>query len=252
MTEPAIHGLLCWGVLGLSAFVFVLLIFVSAPYGRHERSGWGWTLPGRTAWVVMESVSCLGFGLIYLMGDHRGASVPLVLLAMWQLHYFYRAFIYPFRGQGTQAPMPVLVLLFGITFNLINAYINGRYVSHLGQWSSSWFTDPRFIIGVVVFFTGRQINLDADARLRALRRKTSQRYSIPRGGLYRWVSCPNYFGEIIEWVGFAVACWSLAGAAFAAFTCANLAPRALAHHRWYQERFADYPKRRKALVPLLW
>ena len=40
-----------------------------------------------------------------------------------------------------------------------------------------------------------------------------------------------------------------AGLAFAAWTMANLVPRARAHHRWYRERFPDYPARRKALVP---
>lgn len=34
-------------------------------------------------------------------------------------------------------------------------------------------------------------------------------------------------GEIIEWIGFAVACWSLPAAAFAIYTIANLAPRAI-------------------------
>jgi len=252
VTEPAFHRLLCWGVLGLSAAVFVLLMFIVAPYGRHRRRGWGLQVGGRTAWVVMECVSCLGFLLVFLVGDHRGAVMPLLLLALWQLHYVYRAFVYPFRRHASQAPMPLLVLVFGMTFNVVNAYINGRYVSHLGEWSTSWLTDPRFVVGVVLFVVGRQINLDADARLRELRGRTDQRYSIPRGGLYRWISCPNYFGEIVEWIGWAVACWSLAGAAFAAFTFANLAPRALAHHRWYRERFADYPKGRKALVPLLW
>jgi protein-S-isoprenylcysteine O-methyltransferase Ste14 len=65
------------------------------------------------------------------------------------------------------------------------------------------------------------------------------------------VTCPNYLGEIIEWLGFALATWSLAGLAFALYTAANLGPRALANHRWYRERFPDYPERRKALVPFL-
>ena len=76
-------------------------------------------------------------------------------------------------------------------------------------------------------------------------------YKIPRGGLYRWVSCPNYFGELLEWLGWALATWSTAGLAFAVYTAANLVPRALAHHRWYQERFDDYPAERKAVVPLV-
>ena len=76
-------------------------------------------------------------------------------------------------------------------------------------------------------------------------------YEIPRGWLYRYISCPNYFGEIVEWIGWAVAIWSLAGASFAVFTIANLAPRAISHHRWYHEKFPDYPPERKALVPFV-
>ena len=55
--------------------------------------------------------------------------------------------------------------------------------------------------------------------------------------------------EIVEWLGWALLTWSPAGLAFAAWTMANLVPRARAHHRWYRERFPDYPARRKALVP---
>jgi hypothetical protein len=46
--------------------------------------------------------------------------------------------------------------------------------------------------------------------------------------------------------------WSLAGAAFALWTLANLVPRAGAHHRWYRARFADYPPERRALLPGIW
>jgi hypothetical protein len=65
------------------------------------------------------------------------------------------------------------------------------------------------------------------------------------------VSCPNYLGEIIEWSGWALATWSLAGAAFALYTIANLAPRAVAYHRWYRESFNDYPPARRALLPFI-
>jgi protein-S-isoprenylcysteine O-methyltransferase Ste14 len=82
-----------------------------------------------------------------------------------------------------------------------------------------------------------------------LKKANPDDYSIPRGGLFRWVSCPNYLGEIVEWLGWALLTWSPAGLAFAAWTMANLVPRARAHHRWYRERFSDYPTKRKALVP---
>lgn len=78
-------------------------------------------------------------------------------------------------------------------------------------------------------------------------------YKIPRGGLFEWVSCPNYLGEILEWAGWAVMTWSWAGLGFFVYTCANLVPRAMANHRWYLEKFGgDYPNNRKAVVPLLY
>ena len=76
-------------------------------------------------------------------------------------------------------------------------------------------------------------------------------YRIPRGGMYRWVSCPNHLGEMLVWTGWAIATWSLAGVAFAVFTMANLLPRAFAIHRWYQVEFADYPESRRVVLPFL-
>jgi protein-S-isoprenylcysteine O-methyltransferase Ste14 len=138
----------------------------------------------------------------------------------------------------------------GALFNLLNACLNARHISELGSYTVAWLFDVRFLAGVLLFLAGRELNLRSDARLLALRAREG--YGVPRGGPFRWVSCPNYLGEIVEWIGWALATWSLAGAAFAFFTVANLAPRARAHHRWYKERFADYPAERKALLPHVW
>lgn len=77
-------------------------------------------------------------------------------------------------------------------------------------------------------------------------------YRIPRGGMYELISCPNYLGETIEWIGYAVTTGSIVGTAFAFYTFANLAPRAHQHHQWYQETFPDYPVNRKAYIPCIW
>ena len=75
---------------------------------------------------------------------------------------------------------------------------------------SSWLADPRFIIGALLFVIGFWTHYRSDEILRSLR-ETDRGYQIPRGGLYRFISCPNYFGEIVEWTGFAIATWSLPG-----------------------------------------
>jgi steroid 5-alpha reductase family enzyme len=110
-------------------------------------------------------------------------------------------------------------------------------------------TDILFIAGVLLFAGGMYINLKADARLIALRGEGDSNYQIPRGWLFERISCPNHFGEMIEWLGFALLTWSLPALAFFIWTVANLLPRALAHHKWYKRQFADYPVDRKAVIP---
>jgi 3-oxo-5-alpha-steroid 4-dehydrogenase 1 len=224
------------------------LRFLTAPYGRHGRPGWGPTVPARVGWLVMESPAVLWFLAVYLTGAHRADTVPLVLLALWQLHYVQRAFVYPFLMRAG-ARMPLSIMAMAIAFNLLNGYVNARWVGDLGDWSTSWLADPRFLAGTALFLGGLAVNLDSDRRLRALRAPGETGYRVPYGGGYRWVSSPNYLGEIVEWFGWAMATWSLAGLAFALYTTANLAPRALANHRWYREQFPEYPAERRALVP---
>ena len=149
--------------------------------------------------------------------------------------------------------MSSAVMGFGFLFNAANAYLNGRYLFTLsGGYMDKWLVTPQFIVGVVLFLAGFIINRRADHILRNLRESGESGYKIPHGGLYRWISCPNYFGEMVTWIGWAVATWSLVGLAFAIWTIANLAPRARAHHTWYREHFTDYPSDRKALLPGVW
>lgn len=248
-----ISGVYSWWVLAefiLAALTVAGLRFIVAPYGRHQRSGWGPTVAARVGWIAMESVAPIMFAVFFLAGEHRGQLVPLLLLALWQLHYLQRAFVYPFLMRSGNR-MPILLCLLAVAFNLLNAYVNGRWIGQYGSYQVSWLTDPRFLFGGLIFLGGLALNRRSDRILRNLRAPGETGYKIPTGGGYRWVSCPNYLGEIIEWFGWALATWSLAGLAFAVYTTANLAPRALQNHGWYRDQFPDYPTDRRALVPYL-
>jgi protein-S-isoprenylcysteine O-methyltransferase Ste14 len=250
MTEADLYFRLITGVLATSVVTALALRFLSAPYGRHARGGWGPSMDTRHAWVVMESPAVLAFLAIYLAGSHAWEVTPLVLLAMWMAHYVQRAFVFPFTLRpGGRTPVSVVAM--GFTFNLINAYLNARWLSELGSYTAAWLWSPAFLIGLILFVTGYRINRWADRVLANLRKPGETGYKVPRGGLYELVSCPNYLGELLEWTGFAIAAGSLAGWTFVAFTAANLVPRALSHHRWYRQRFADYPAHRKAVIPFV-
>lgn len=250
--EPFLHRTASWAMIATAVLTMAALRFVSAPYGRHARSGWGPTIPARAGWILMETPASLGFLAIYLAGDHRSSAAPLALLALWQLHYVHRAFIYPFRMRAGGKTMPASVVAMAVAFNGWNAYINARWISHLGDYPSSWLAGPRFLLGTSLFLAGMAVNVWADTVLLGLRRPGEKGYRVPRGGLFELVACPNYLGEIVEWLGFALAAWSLPGLAFAIYTAANIGPRAFSHLAWYRKELPDYPKDRKALIPYLW
>ncbi len=250
MTEAAIHRALVWAVFATAILTFALLLRLTAPYGRHYSGrGWGPEMSNRAGWIVMELPATVLFGVIFFMGSAAGELVPLILLGVWQCHYLNRNFIFPFRTRTVGKTMPIVVAGSGFAFNVVNAYVNARFISHFGAYGPGWLADPRFLAGLAIFATGFTLNIRSDNILLRLRKSSDTAYRIPRGGAFRHVSCPNYLGELLEWAGWALATWSLGGFAFFTYTAANLVPRALSHHRWYWERFEDYPPGRRALIP---
>lgn len=249
MNEAQIHRGLVLMILGCAALTYLLLSRITAPYGRFSRAGWGPAMPARVAWTVFESPAVLVFAAVYAAGDHAVRPVPLALLALWQWHYLDRAFGYPLRMRTTGKRVPVAIVLLALVFNTVNAYVNARWISELGDYPAAWLRSPPFAVGTALFAAGWFINRFADRTLHRLRSAGQTGYRIPRGGLYRYLSCPNYFGEVLMWTGWATATWSLAGTAFAVFTAANLVPRAVATHRWYRRNLDDYPTDRRALIP---
>lgn len=239
-----------WSVVAIGVVPYLLLR--PAPYGRHGRPGWGPVVSAKLAWLLMEAPSPLGMVLLYLLGRNVGEPVASVFIGLWLCHYVYRAFVFPMLLPSTARPMPAIVLAAGAFFNIVNAYLNGCWLFFLAQpRASTWLTSPRFVVGAILFFGGLALHVLADRALRRLKSSTPGDYSLPRGPLFRFVSCPNYFGEIVEWCGFALCTWSPGGLIFAVWTAANLVPRAIHHHHWYREHFADYPRPRRAVIPFL-
>ena len=243
--------LLAWAAVGFTAFI--ALQFIVAPYGRHSRPGWGPTLHRTAGWVIMELPAVIVFLACYLVSGRRADPTAIAFLLLWLLHYVYRAFVYPFRLRGGQLRMPVSVMAMGLLFNVMNGYLQGRWLFTLGPArGAEWFGDPRFIAGAALFLGGYLLNRRSDTALRNLRAPGDTGYRVPYGGAFGLVSCPNYTGELVEWLGWAILTWSPAGLVFFLWTAANLVPRARSHHRWYRERFPDYPVERKAVIPFLY
>jgi 3-oxo-5-alpha-steroid 4-dehydrogenase 1 len=237
-----------WTLLALA--VFPTQFFVTAPYGRHTRTDWGPSISNRLGWCLMELVSLVVFGGLFLAGPAPKTAPMWVFFALWTVHYINRSLIFPWRTHTKGKTMPLAIVGSAAGFNIVNGTLNGLYLGWSGEtYPTAWLTDPRFIVGLAVFAAGAAINNWADNRLIGLRSGGRQGYSIPRGGLFERVSCPNLMGEIVQWSGFALMCWNLPALSFAVWTAANLIPRAVSHHAWYRRTFADYPANRRAVIP---
>ncbi|CAA0099366.1 Uncharacterised protein [BD1-7 clade bacterium] len=254
MTLDEIYHYLLYFLFGFSALSFVGSFFFTTPYGRFKETTSKFDLPPLPGWLLLESPCLFAAALtFFLAGGNSSALVPLIFICIWQTHYFYRSVLFPILVVNKNSkPVNLSGILVGIVFNSLNGFLNGYAFAHADHLlDPSWLTSPYFIVGIILMVVGVTINIKSDTILRNLRKPGDTGYKIPRGGMYRWISVPNYFGEIVEWTGLAIASCTPASLAFLCFTIANLFPRALAHHKWYREKFADYPKERKAIIPFV-
>ena len=250
--DKSTFDLLVWLWTVIALVIFLVLLFVTAPYGRHSNKNWGATIPDRVGWFIMEVPALIIFLFFIITGTAEKTVTVWIIASLYIAHYVNRAVVFPWRIRVRGKQMPLMIALMAVCFNFVNAGFLGYYTGSLHlHFTNEWLKDPRFIAGLMIFITGMAINITSDEKLIHLRKKSTGDYQIPRGGYFEKVSCPNFFGEIIEWGGYAVLCWSLPAFSFFIWTFCNLVPRALAHHKWYKSRFADYPPERKAVFPYI-
>jgi protein-S-isoprenylcysteine O-methyltransferase Ste14 len=230
----------------IALIIFPINLIFKAPYGKHSTKKWGKTIDNKTGWFLMELPALVTCPLIYFIAVEE-ISLSIGFIFIWITHYFNRTIIYPLRIKTKGKKIPIAIVASAFFFNLINGFLNGYFIS-LINFESLSFT--YIISGLLMFIIGFYVNVSSDNKLIKLR--TNQKdYVIPKGGLFNYVSCPNFLGEIIEWLGFAIMTLNLGSTSFLIWTICNLIPRSKAHHKWYKENFEKYPTTRKAVIPYL-
>jgi 3-oxo-5-alpha-steroid 4-dehydrogenase 1 len=232
-----------WIIIGL--VIFPINLIYKAPYGRHTSKKWGISIDNKLGWIIMELPALLVCPAIYFYFK-IDFDISIMFICLWIIHYFNRTIIFPFRIKTKEKKMPLVIVLSAFFFNIVNGLINGYFLSKINLQSVSIF----LITGFLLFALGLYINISSDNKLINLR-KIKKGYFVPKGGLFKYISCPNFFGEILEWFGFALMTFNIGSLSFFIWTCCNLIPRALAHHKWYKNKFNEYPKERKAILPFL-
>ena len=230
----------------IAIIILPINLIYKAPYGKHSTKKWGKSIDNKTGWILMEFPALITCPLVYSVMIEE-INLSGVFIVLWIIHYFNRTIIYPLRIKTKGKKIPIAIVSSAFFFNLVNGVLNGYFITLIQFESISFFY---LISGLLVFIIGFYLNISSDNTLIKLR--TNQKgYVIPNGGLFNYVSCPNFFGEIIEWLGFAIMTLNPGSISFLIWTICNLIPRSKAHHKWYQENFKNYPKKRKAVIPYL-
>lgn len=239
----------------LAIVVFIALFFVKAGYGLFRTDKWGFSIDNKIAWVCMEAPVFFVMLFLWWRSSVRFEVVPLICFLLFELHYFQRSFVFPCLMKG-KSRMPVAIMSMGIVFNLLNGFMQGEWLFYLapdGMYSAEWLLRPCFWIGVLVFLMGMIINWHSDHVIRSLRKPGDTKHYLPVKGMYKYVTSGNYFGEFLEWVGFAVLTASPAAWVFVLWTFANLAPRAHAIRNRYREEFGrEAVGNRKRMIPFIY
>lgn len=239
----------------LALMVFVALFFVNAGYGKFYQPKWGPSIDNHWGWFFMEVPVFLAMLVLWWFSPLRDNAVRIVFLMLFELHYFHRSFIFPLQIRG-HSRMPLAIVLMGALFNTLNALMQGGwlfYISPADYYTEEWLLGLPFLAGTALFGAGMFINIQSDCIIRNLRQPGDTAHYLPRGGMFRYVTSANYLGEFLEWVGFAVLTWSWAGAVFALWTFANLAPRAARIYDLYLREFPGQldPSKTKRMIPFI-
>lgn len=250
------HGLSS-ALLIVSFPLYLLLRYrIVAPFGKHSSDRWRPTVSPQIAWFLFESPNLAWSLYAYWNRDPQVFDESVAnqcLFALFVIHYVNRCIVYPLRISPKSQRVNIAVISSAFLFCLVNGFLQVMYYCQYQAYSKSFHLSPAFQIGCGIWFVGFLTNLHADAILLKLRQQPPvNTYKIPQGGLFRYISCANFFGEIVEWLGYATASQSLPAWAFFAWVCANLIPRGYAHHEWYCMKFEDYPRHERwAVIPFV-
>lgn len=106
--------------------------------------------------------------------------------------------------------------------------------------------------GAAVMIMNEIMNFAVHLQLSRMRKGDGdQARTFPGGPLFQFVSCPNYFHEVMSWVGFSIGTNLLSSWLFTAVGLAQMTEWSLKKHRGYVKADPAAMKRKKSIIPFV-
>lgn len=199
-------------------------------------------------------------------GEERPESIEAtsvtIAICLILIQVYRRLYECAFVSVYSESTMSILVYLIGCFFYIAigpTILSEAEGFSKLRPPPSVDFTVHWWhVFAVLLFFYAslhhhRSHVILANLRLDAKGEVITLIHRMPTGDWFELVSCPHFFAEILIYIaiGFALGLgfttWCLA----LLFVIVNQVAMGLMTHQWYQTKFKNYPKSRKAIFPYI-
>lgn len=187
---------ICVGV----AFTIQWVAFVPAWIRSTERF---FDLVGSVTYI---GTACLALAF---MGELNVRAVAIgVLVVVWaaRLGVFLTVRVHREGGDRRFNTIKTNFATFLMTWTLQALWVSVTFGAGLAAMTSnvSVPVDAFLFVGVALWIAGFSIEVVADEQKRRFRQASENATRFIQSGLWRWSRHPNYFGEILLWVGIAV------------------------------------------------
>ena len=184
--------------------------------------------------------------MLWVEGGSPRTLYHLVVFGAFLFHFLRRIFEVSFvNSYSRPTPLRALVIIASL-YGGVAASCAFFQVRTFGQPTSQ----PIFILGVLIFALGEVLNTYHHWLLARLRPLGVRSYVVPRHGLFGWVACPHYLGEILSFVGYAMMSNLLPVWGNAVVVTAYLGSRANSTLIWYRREMPlRIPSHWRRLIP---
>lgn len=203
----------------------------------------------RTVYIIEYLGPLLIHPLIFSMFSGPRSSAQWVTLALVTIHFLKREYETVFVHRFSSETMPAFNLVKNCAYYWFVGGVALAGVTYSDWYARETYKFPRY--PVLLFLLAEMCNFKTHTILRDLRPAGTTERKIPCGLGFDWVSCPNYFFEILAWVAMSSVTNSLASWLFTAVGAGQMWFWSVKRHRRYRKEFPDYPKDRKILVPFV-
>lgn len=213
------------------------------PYGKF-RAGGG--VNSRIGLALAYATPVLVYIAFWFEGGSPRTPYHLAVFGAFLFHFVRRLFEICFVNSYSR-PTPLRALaVIALLYGGVAASCAFFQVRTVGLSTSH----PIFILGLLIFAFGEVLNGYHHLLLARLRPPDARIYLMPCRGLFGWVACPHYLGEILSFVGYATMSDLLPVWGNAVVITAYLVSRANSTFNWYRREMAmRIPSRWRRLIP---